>query len=155
MASHSDISSSSLPCFDHSILLFRYLTCSLFFDLRDGFWSISDRSTWSMCIATDSHLLLLLKSLMRQSATRLCRWLKMSQGFPWSMHFRGAFPHPHLLTYIFTIFHIFCVMAIFSLFQYFLKFFVCLIFFMFFPVFDIFWLFSYFCVMLIFFIFSR
>jgi len=66
MASHSEISSSSFPCFHHSILLFRYLTRSLFFDLRDGFWSSSGRSTWSMCVATDSHLLLLLKSLIRR-----------------------------------------------------------------------------------------
>ena len=66
MASHSEISSSSFPCFHHSCLLFRYLTCSLFFYLRDGFWSSSGRSIWSMCIATDSHLLLLLKSLIRR-----------------------------------------------------------------------------------------
>jgi len=66
MASHSEISSSSFPCFHHFILLFKYLTRSLFFDLRCGFWSSSGKSTWSVCIATDSHLLLLLKSLIRQ-----------------------------------------------------------------------------------------
>jgi len=65
MASHSEVSSSSFPCFHHSILLFRYLTCSLFFDLSDGFWISSGRNTRSMCIVTDSHLLLLLKSLIR------------------------------------------------------------------------------------------
>jgi len=44
MTSHSEISSSSFPCFHHSILLFRYLTCSLFLYLSDGFWN-SGRNT--------------------------------------------------------------------------------------------------------------
>ena len=62
IASHSEISSSRFPCFHHSIPLFKYLTCSLFFYLSDGFWSRSSRNTWSMWIATGSHLLLPLKS---------------------------------------------------------------------------------------------
>jgi len=65
VASHSEISSSSFPCFHHSILFFRYLRCSLFFELSDVFWSSSGRNTWSMWIANDSHILLLLKSPMR------------------------------------------------------------------------------------------
>ena len=36
IASHSEIS-SSFPCFHHSIFLFKYLTCSLCFDLDDDF----------------------------------------------------------------------------------------------------------------------
>ena len=65
IVSHSEISSSSFPCFHHSILLFKYLTRSLCFYLSDGFWSSNGRNTWSMWIATGSHLLQPLKSPIR------------------------------------------------------------------------------------------
>ena len=79
MAPHSVIS-SSFPCFHNSIILFRNLTCYLIFDLRDGFWSISGRSTWSMCIAIDSHLLLLLKSLIKRVTSTISVFLAFPLG---------------------------------------------------------------------------
>ena len=42
----------------------RHLTCSLFYDLIDGFWTTSGRNTSSMWIVTD-HFLLQLKSPIR------------------------------------------------------------------------------------------
>jgi len=57
-------------------------------------------------------------------------------GFPLGMRCRGAFPHPHLPTYILRFF-IFFVMAIFSFIFFFL-------FWMFFFVFDIFCVFNFF-----------
>ena len=81
MASHSEISSFSFPCFHHSIYLFRFLTYSLFFYLGAGVWSISGRSTWSMRIATDSHLSLLLKSLIRRVTSAISFFQLLLLGF--------------------------------------------------------------------------
>jgi len=44
MVSHTEISYSSFLCFHHSIILFMYLMCSLFYDLSDDFWSSSGRN---------------------------------------------------------------------------------------------------------------
>jgi len=73
MASHSEISSCSFPRFYHFILLFKYLTCSLFFYLSDGFWNSCGRNTCSICtcIVTGSHFLLWLKSPIRQDTSAI------------------------------------------------------------------------------------
>jgi len=81
IASHTENSSSFL-CFHHSILLLKYLTCSLFF-LSDGFWNSNGRNTWSMWIAAGSHLLLPLKTTYYISS------IHQLFAVHYSLHFAG------------------------------------------------------------------
>ena len=88
IASHTEISSCSFPCFHHFILLFKYFTCSLFTNLHGDFWNASGRNTCSMWIATGSHFLLQLTPwLPGNDIFILWNWPKTS-GFrlPYQLH---------------------------------------------------------------------
>ena len=75
---HSYMSSCSFLCFHHPIFLFKYLICSLFLVLNDGFWSTSRRKICSMWIATATHFLLKLKSTIRRDILEI----DFIPGFP-------------------------------------------------------------------------
>jgi len=80
---HFYMSSCSFLCFHHPIFLFKYLICSLFLDLNDGFWSTSRRKICSMWIATATHFLLKVEEYYktRHFGNRFYSWFSS-----WDLH---------------------------------------------------------------------